>query len=72
MQRLREPPGALGRGQGSSQAPRLGRKRRAKGCRSAGEGQRARQAQSQGEGNLDRVGLGLACSGSQVGLGAFG
>lgn len=62
-----EPPWALGKGQGSSQAPWLGRKKRAKGCLSAGEGQRAKYCQNQGTRNLDRVGLGLTCSGAPGG-----
>lgn len=62
-----EPPWALGKGQGSSQAPWLGKKKRAKGCLSAGEGQRAKYCQTQGTRNLDRVGLGLTCSGAPGG-----
>lgn len=62
-----ELPWTLGKGQGSSQAPWLGRKKRAKGCLSAGEGQRAKYCQTQGTRNLVRVGLGLTCSGAPGG-----
>lgn len=62
-----ELPWTLGKGQGSSQAPCLGKKKRAKGCLSAGEGQRAKYCQTQGTRNLVRVGLGLTCSGAPGG-----
>lgn len=58
---------SLGLRQGAGEQsgpPGLAKKKRAKGCLSAGEGQRAKYCQTQGTRNLDRVGLGLTCSGA--------
>lgn len=65
-----EPPWALGKGQGSSQAPWLGRKKRAKGCLSAGEGKEPRIARPRAQGTWIGWGWAWPVQGPQVGLGA--